>query len=222
MTPEQWQQLQQAQQNQFNDYINQVKATFAQKNAAGPQIEFNPISKKFYNAQGQQVEGVRNAAGDLVAPEGATARNELAAEYQMAGGQSFLEKALAKQGLEEVAGKDQAALDAAQSQAQMRAQMASRGGFRSGNAQLAGRQSMRDLLMAKQSVGQKGAMTRAELGLKGNEMDREAQGYNIKNLLTQGENVNKFNLDKYKQQMAVEASKNQADATRAAGNSGKK
>jgi hypothetical protein len=53
-------------------------------------------------------------------------------------------------------------------------------------------------------------------------MDREAQGYNIKNLLTQGENVNKFNLDKYKQQMAVEASKNQADATRAAGNSGKK
>jgi hypothetical protein len=220
MTPEQWAQLQQQQQAQMNDYINQIKSTFAAKQEAGPQLEYNPIRKKYIDAQGNEVQAVKNAAGDLVAPEGATQRNELAPEYQMAGGQSYLEKALAKQGMEEVSAKDQAALNAAQAQAQMRSQMASRGGFRSGNAQLAGRQSMRDLLMAKQQVGQQGAMTRADIGLKGTEMDREAQGYNIKNLFTQGENVNKFNLDKYRQQMNVEAAKKQADATRAAGNSG--
>lgn len=203
-TPEELQaQLQQA---QLQLQIQQAKAAQEQARAAeferklkeGPELTYNPIEK------------------------GADGEIKLRKEFQMEGPEKFIEAERGRLGTEQAAAADELQRQMAQQQAQARSQMASRGGMRGGSQALLQRFSMRDALMGRQSQGREFQRQRGELEAKGYSLGQAIKEKNLQNLMGSVKDVEQFNLRKWEKAKEVEASKMQADATRAAGGGGSK
>lgn len=135
-----------------------------------------------------------------------------------------------------------AAEQGAGAQAQARNAMAMRGGYSSGGAANLGRQSMKDILMAKQGAyGQanqglldvakndesmKNQMLQTYAGAEGNianknlDLSNSANQYNIGNLLKEKDLERNYNLETYKTAADKWAAEKQSEATRASGGGG--
>jgi hypothetical protein len=168
---------------------------------AGPNLTYNPIQ-------------------ETVGPDGKKTYS-LINELQIKGPEDYLAKERARMGLEQAGNLDVLNRNAATQEAQQRANLATRGGLKGANPNLLSRFSMRDAMLGQQGLMGKSAQQAAELESKGAEMAAATQKANVGLLGGAMKDVETFNLEKYKQQKAVEAAKNQADATRQAGSSGK-
>lgn len=203
-TPEELQaQLKQA---EMQLQIQQAKAAEEQAKAAeferklkeGPELTYNPIEK------------------------GADGEIKLRKEFQLEGPEKFIESERGRLGTEQAAAADELQRQMAQQQAQARSQMASRGGMRGGSQALLQRFSMRDALLGRQGQGREFQRQRGELESKGYSLGQAIKEKNLQNLMGSVKDVEQFNLEKWKKAKEVEASKMQAEATRAAGGGGKK
>lgn len=164
----------------------------------GPQLTYNPITQ---------------------GPDGKIGLRE---EFQLEGPEKFLEAERGRLAQEQAGAADTLQQQIAQQQAQQRAQMAARGGMRGGNQALLSRFSMRDALMGQQQLGRQAATQRGELESKGFTLGQSIKEKNLANLMGAVKDVESFNLEKWKKQKEVEASKAQAEATKAAGGGGGK
>lgn len=203
MTKEQYNQMmsQNAAQKAKNDEMQRALDLQRQEFEAGPKLTYNPIQ-------------------ETIGPDGKKSYS-LIDELKIKGPEEYLAKERERMGLESASNLDTLQRAAAQQEAQQRATMASRGGMKGGNAALLGRFSMRDALMNRQNLMSTGAKNAAELESRGAQMASEAQAKNVGLLGGAMKDIESFNLEKYKQQMAVKAAKEQAQATRDAGKSGK-
>lgn len=187
------------------------------KSETGPELFARPIQRFVTDRLGNR----RPVDDKYKLRPGETEEFDLRREFKLEVPEKFLEAQGAKIAGEEVQGREAANLQAAQGLANLRASMA-RGGIRQGSTGGLQRQSLRDIMLAQQGASGKAAQARLDLGVTGQNMRRETDQMNLKNLLAGVEGVNNFEMEKYKQQKAVEASQKQADATRAAASSGKK
>jgi hypothetical protein len=165
---------------------------------AGPELTYNPLT---------------------TGPDGKIGLRE---EFQLEGPEKFVEAERGRLAQEQAGAADTLQQQIAQQQAQQRAQMASRGGIRGGNQALMSRFSMRDALMGQQQLGRQAASQRGELESKGYSLGQSIREKNLQNLMGSVKDVEQFNLEKWKKQKEVEATKATADATRAAGGGGGK
>ena len=161
-----------------------------------------------------------NPIEETVGPDGKTTIG-IRKEFQLGGPEDYIAKERERLGLEKATGLDQLQQAQAQKEAQQRAMMSSRGGLRGGASPYA-KYSMRDALMARQGLLGGQSKQTAEFESGAEKMRKATEDANLKTLLESVQGVNQFELEKWKKQKDVEASKNQAEATRAAGNSGKK
>lgn len=203
MDPEmqkQWDQLQlqlaQAQAQQAASAAAQAEAE--RKLKEGPQIKYNPIT------------------------EGPNGEFSLAESFKDKGPGALIEAERQRLGQQEMAQKDDLGSMLSQNLANQRASMTTRGGLKGQNAALLGRFNMRDALLAQQKLGQQQAGARSDLESRGMQLQRESDLRNLENLGKGAYYVNAFELDKWKKNKEVEASKAQADATRSAGGGGGK
>ena len=181
-----------------NQQIEQERQKQELAKTAGPELTYNPITK---------------------GPDGKIGLRE---EFQLEGPEKFLEAERGRLSTEQAGAADTLQQQIAQQQAQQRAQMASRGGMRGGNQALLSRFSMRDALMGQQQLGRQAATQRGELESKGYQLGQAVKEKNLANLMGSVKDVEAFNLEKWKKQKEVEASKAQAQATVQAGGSGGK
>lgn len=191
LSPEQISQMNasnQAYQQQTAALQAQVAAQEA-ANKAGPQITHNPIDE---------------------------ATGALKDQYKVKGGEGYVQSMLAKLGTDQANAQDAAAGQAQAALTNATANMGMRGGLSSGNRLALTRTNMQDALKASQNVANQGLQARNNIGIKGAEMDTAADQTNIQNTLAGIGGENTFNLEKYKQNMAVDAANKQADATVAA------
>jgi hypothetical protein len=190
--------LQNQQIAQEKQRLEQEKQRQQQLMNEGPKLTYDPITK---------------------GPDGKIALRE---EFQLEGPEKFVEAERGRLAQEQAGAADTLQQQIAQQQAQQRAQMASRGGMRGGNQALMSRFSMRDALMGQQQLGRQAAQQRGELESKGYSLGQAIREKNLQNLMGSVKDVEQFNLEKWRKQKDVEASKVQADATRAAGGGGGK
>lgn len=190
--------LQNQQIEQERQRLEQEKQRQQQLMSEGPKLTYDPL---------------------VTGPDGKIA---LRSEFQLEGPEKFIESERGRLAQEQAGAEDALQQQIAQQQAQQRAQMASRGGVRGGNQALLSRFSMRDALMGKQQLGRQAAQQRGELESKGYSLGQAIKEKNLQNLMGSVKDVEQFNLEKWKKQKDVEASKTQADATRAAGGGGGK
>jgi hypothetical protein len=196
---EKWKQMQ-LQLEQAKASLEGTRASEAEaqrKLSEGPEIKYNPVQEK---------DG-KISLRDEFQDKGAGALID--AEQQ---------KLATQQGLE----KDDLASMLSQNLSNQRASIASRGGLKGQSAALLGRFNMRDALLAQQKLGQQQAGARSDLGLRGVQLQRESELRNLENLGKGAYYTNAFDLDKWKKNKEVEASKISADATRSAGGGGGK
>lgn len=163
----------------------------------GPGIKYNPI---------QDIDG----------------KISLRDEFKDKGAADYIARERERLALQDASQLNDFGLSQAQNLAQSRASLASRGGLRGQNAAMLARFNMRDAMLGRQNLGMNSAKQRAELESRGAQLNREADIRNLETLQKAGYYTNAFELDKWRQQKNVEASKNQADATRQAGSGGKK
>lgn len=176
-------------------------AEFERKMQEGPQLKYNPIE-------------------ETVGPDGKKTVS-LRKELQMAGPEAFVQSERERLRQQQLLGKSDLDKQLAQQQAQQQGRLA-QFGMKGGNRALMGRFSMRDALMAQQGLGRQFQQQAGELESKGMQLGRETQAANIAALGKGIAGVEQFELEKWKKQKDVEASKTQAEATRAAGGGGKK
>lgn len=143
-------------------------------------------------------------------------------ELQLQGPEQYIQSERDRLAQEQAQRMDQTQAQSQQAEAQQRANLATRGGLRGQNAALLSRFNMRDAMLANQRVGADTANKRAELESRGYDLGRQIQNQNVQNLFGSVAGVNSFELEKFKKLKDVEASKNQADATRASGGGGGK
>lgn len=136
--------------------------------------------------------------------------------FQLKGPESYIEKALQQQKLEETQGLDKAQLAQAQGSAQARANLAMRGGITPQQRLQLEKQGQRDLMMQRQGITGQGAAERARIGLEGDKMGREINKYNIEQELGQLGKAQDIELGKYQTKMAGLAGQKAAEATKAA------
>lgn len=190
--------LQNQQIEQERQRLEQERQRQQQLMNEGPKLTYDPITK---------------------GPDGKIGLRE---EFQLEGPEKFLEAERGRLSTEQAGAADTLQQQIAQQQAQQRAQMASRGGMRGGNQALLSRFSMRDALMGQQQLGRQAATQRGELESKGYQLGQAVKEKNLANLMGSVKDVEAFNLEKWKKQKEVEASKAQAQATIQAGGSGGK
>lgn len=182
--------------------IERLKAEeFQRQLNAGPQLTYNPIEETV-GPDGKKTFGLRK-------------------ELQLEGPEKFVQAERERLGQQQALSLD----DLQKQRSQIEAQQAgalSRFGLRGGNRALMSRYSMRDALMARQGLGRQFQTQAGELEAKGMQLGRETQAKNIEALGKAIGGVEQFNLEKWKKQKDVEASKTQAEATRAAGGGGGK
>lgn len=176
-------------------------AEFERKMQEGPQLKYSPIE-------------------ETVGPDGKKTVS-LRKELQMAGPEAFVQSERERLRQQQLLGKSDLDKQLAQQQAQQQGRLA-QFGMKGGNRALMGRFSMRDALMAQQGLGRQFQQQAGELESKGMQLGRETQAANIAALGKGIAGVEQFELEKWKKQKDVEASKTQAEATRAAGGGGKK
>lgn len=200
MTPEQIQALQQQVALQQQQLEAERKKQELAKSAM-PELTYNPIEETV-GPDGKKTIGLRK-------------------EFQLTGPEEFIGKERERLGLEKAAGLDQLRQEQAMREAQQRAQMTSRGGMRGGMSPL-GRYSMRDALAARQGLLGQQAKQAAEFESGAEKLRKATEEKNLENLIKGVSGVETFNLERWKKMKDVEASKAQAEATRAAGSGGKK
>ncbi len=193
--------------------LQEARLKDIQDQASGMKLQYSPVQATYVDANGNPVDKYTPGAIEKVA---------LRDEYKLPGADNYIQQALLKQGLEEKTGKDNAALTSAQGQAQAQSQLAMRGGLRGGARTSLAKSGMRDMLLAQQNVGNQAALNRANIGLQGEQMNRETGKYNLETLLKGAGAENQMALEKYKKEMEVKAANTQAAATRDAGGSGGK
>ena len=189
--------LQNQQIEQERQRLEQERQRQQQLMNEGPKLTYDPITK---------------------GPDGKIGLRE---EFQLEGPEKFLEAERGRLSQEQAGAADTLQQQIAQQQAQQRAQMASRGGMRGGNQALLARFSMRDALMGQQQLGRQAATQRGELESKGYSLGQAVKEKNLQNLMGTVKDVEQFNLEKWKKQKEVEASKIQAQATKDAAGGGK-
>lgn len=185
-----------------NQQLAQEKQKQELAKTSMPELTYNPIEETV-GPDGKKTIGLRK-------------------EFQLEGPEGYIKSERERLAGEQAGAADTLQQQIQQQQASQRAQMASRGGMRGGNAALLGRFSMRDALMGQQQLGRQAATQRGELEAKGYELGQNIKEKNLGNLLKSVGGVEQFNLDRWKKMKDVEASKAEADATRAAGGSGGK
>jgi len=185
-----------------NQQLEQERKKQELAKSAMPELTYNPIEETA-GPDGKKTIGLRK-------------------EFQLEGPESYLQAERGRLSEEQAGAADTLQQQIAQQQAQQRSQMASRGGMRGGNAALLGRFSMRDALMGQQQLGKQAATQRGELESKGYQLGQAIKEKNLQNLMGSVKDVEQFNFERWKKMKDVEASKTQADATRAAGGGGKK
>lgn len=190
--------LQNRQIEQERQRLEQEKQRQQQLMNEGPKLTYDPISR---------------------GPDGKIGLRE---EFQLEGPEKFLEAERGRLATEQAGAADTLQQQIAQQQAQQRAQMASRGGMRGGNQALLSRFSMRDALMGQQQLGRQAATQRGELESKGFQLGQSIKEKNLQSLMGAVKDVEAFNLEKWKKQKEVEATKATAEATRQAGGGGGK
>lgn len=180
---------------------NAKAARFEADLKAGPQLKYNPIE-------------------ETVGPDGKKTVS-LRKELQMAGPEAFVQSERERLRQQQMLGKSDLQQQIAQQQAQQQGRLA-QFGMKGGNRALMGRFSMRDALMAQQGLGRQFQTQAGELEARGMQLGRETQAKNIEALGRAIGGVEQFELEKWKKAKDVEASKAQADATRASGGGGGK
>lgn len=164
-------------------------------------------------------------------PFAGEASQKLRTEALGTGPTSWAQELLGKQGFEESNARAAAGLQQQQAQSQAQSELARFGGIGGGARTSLARSGARDLLNARQGVGNQGAIARAGIGandaqlrqqLLGTTADVERQG-DLQNLQSSESDINRkalFDSNRYNQQMAAWGAKQSADATRAAGSGG--
>jgi hypothetical protein len=161
-----------------------------------------------------------NPIEETVGPDGKKTI-ALRKELQLTGPEAFIERERQRLEMEKAGGLDQLRQEQAQKEAQQRAMMMTRGGLKGGASPLA-RYSMRDALAARQGLLGQQAKMGAEFESAAEKMRKATEERNINELGRAITGVETFNLERWKKMKDVEASKTQAEATRAAGQGGKK
>ena len=121
--------------------------------------------------------------------------------FQLQGGENWVQKAMKAQAAEEAALGNKASTQAAGAQAAQRSMLASRGGLRGGTAERLAKASQRDTAQALQDINMQGMQNRALTERQGEEMNRQAQQFNIGNRLQDIQGQNVYNANKYAQEM---------------------
>lgn len=212
MTPDQFNAWIQLQQQQAQAQAEMARNALRQQ--YGPELQYAPVKESFVDAQGNPVEKGTPGAIQKVA---------LRDEYKLSSPDAQIAALQQQQQVGEQQSLDKTMKAASQAKASASSGAAMRGGLNRSSKALLQRQNMQDLMNARQSVTQQGAQDRAGIAAKGEELKRGTEAYNLENLLKGGEYTNKFELEKYKQQMASKAATETANATREqANNQGKK
>lgn len=187
-----WQQQQMANQQGFNNQLNQLRLDMERKALENPQQKYSPVK---------------------LGPDG---KVQLKDEFKMSGPEAYIQQQMGKQQLEEAAQRDIAQQAQAQGLNTIGAQAAMRGGRKSGAMANLQRQSLRDLMAQRQGVARQGMLDRSNLGIQGEELRRKTEAANLATMLGGGEAADKFGLDIWTRNKAAEAAKTSAAATRAA------
>jgi hypothetical protein len=161
-----------------------------------------------------------NPIEEIVGPDGKKTI-AIRKEFQMGGPEEFITRERERFGLEKAAGLDQLRQEQAMREAQQRASMATRFGMKGGPSPLS-RYSMKDALMARQGLLGQQAKMGAEFESNAEKMRNAVKEANLKTLMESVRGVNEFELEKWKKQKEVEASKNSAEAARISGGGGGK
>jgi hypothetical protein len=169
--------------------------------SAMPELTYNPIEETV-GPDGKKTIGIRK-------------------EFQLGGPEEFITKERERLGLEKAAGLDQLRQEQAMREAQQRASMSTRFGMKGGPSALS-RYSMRDAMLARQGLLGQQAKMGAEFESNAEKMRKATEEKNLDTLMKSVMGVEQFNLDKWKKMKDVEASKVQAEATRASGGGGGK
>lgn len=165
-----------------------------------PELKYNPIVETT-GPDGKKTIGLRE-------------------ELQLRSPEEFITKEQERFGLQKASDLDQLRQEQAQKEAQQRVLMQTRGGMRGGVSPLA-RYSMRDALAARQGLLGSQAKQEAEFGSQAEQLRSKAREQQVGLLGGAIKDVEKFNLDRWMKQKEVEAAKETAAATRAAGSGGK-
>lgn len=196
MTPDQLAAMNQ----QTQGYKDQTAALQAQinaqtqANAAGPQMQYNPLDSN----------------------------GSLKDNYKLGNANTYTDALMAQQHINDNNSRNMAAQQAQTGIAQSKENLAMRGGVGANNSALLEAQGLKQGLANQQGASNQAAQNEAAIGVQGAGANLKIDQANLQNQLTAGQNVNAFNLDKYNQNMAVKAANDQANATTAAANSGKK
>jgi hypothetical protein len=169
--------------------------------SAMPELTYNPIEETV-GPDGKKTIGIRK-------------------EFQLGGPEEFITKERERMGLEKASGLDQLRQEQAMREAQQRASMSTRFGMKGGPSALS-KYSMRDAMLARQGLLGQQAKMGAEFESNAEKMRKATEEKNLDTLMKSVTGVEQFNLDKWKKMKDVEASKMQADATRASGGGGTK
>lgn len=189
----------QKQQKNYNDLFAQLMEQGANTG------QYSPLQAQYKEIKGPFGIKTKVQSGYAIDPR-----------FQLKGPESYIEKALGQQKLEEAKGLDQAQLAQAQGSAQARANLAMRGGLTPQQRLQLEKQGQRDLMMQRQGVTGQGAAERARIGLEGDKMGREINKYNIEQELGQLGKAQELELGKYQTKMAGLAGQKAAEATKAA------
>ena len=194
----------QAQQEKYKDLFAQLMEQGANTEQYSPlQAQYKEVKNPFGGLGGKGTIKVKTGYG-------------IDPRFQLKGPESYIEKALQQQKLEEAQGLDKAQLAGAQGLAQSRANMSMRGGLTPQQRLQLEKQGMRDLMSQRQGIAGQGAAERARIGLEGDKMGREINKYNIEQELGQLGKAQELELGKYQTKMAGLAGQKAAEATKAA------
>jgi hypothetical protein len=180
-------------QKRLADIEREKAARFERELAAGPQLTFNPIETT------TDAEGKKSYS--------------LIKELQLEGPEKFVQAERERLRGQQMLGLDDLQKQRSQIEAQQAGALA-KFGLRGGNRALMGRYSMRDALMARQGLGRQFQTQAGELESKGQQMAQDIRQKNVGLMGQAMKDIETFNLDKWKQQKAVEAARIQAQATR--------
>jgi len=196
LTPEQLQQMN----AQTNAYAAQTAALQAQidaqnkANKAGPELQYNPLNDD----------------------------GTLKDQWKLGSADSYTAAIKKQEAMNGVNARDAAATQGATATAQAKENLAMRGGAGSNNAALLEAQGMKNSLAAQQAASNQSAANQSNIDVQGAGAQLKIDQANMANQNQAATNVNTFNLDKYNQNMAVDAADKQANATVTAANSGGK
>lgn len=191
--------------------LEQAKKEQRQKDLFNELIEKGPETGQYSPLQAQY-KSVKTPFGTMKVKTGMA----MDPRFKLQGPESYIEKALGQQKLEEARALDQGTLAQQQGLAQSGANLAMRGGVTPQQRMQLQKQGMRDLMMQKQDIFGKGAMQRGDIGLEGEKMGREINRYNIEQELGQLGRAQDLEIQQYQTKMAGLAGKEAAKATRQA------